>query len=1096
MQPTRRLLTRLREMMATGAAPLADVVRLVAGEMVAEVCSIYALRPGDVLELTATFGLRPDAVGRTRLRMGEGIVGITAATGQILNLPDAQMHPAFAYRPETGEEPFASLLAVPVRRAGQTMGVVVVQNRSSRRYGLDEVDAMETVAMLLAEALASAGAASVYDDAVGATLPRQFDVSPLAPGLVVGPVIAAGLSAGPKRFIAQDPAEEQARLDHALVAMRRDLDHLIERGLPAGDESREVLEATRLVAADDGWVKRVSDAVSSGLTAEAAVVRVASDLRDRMRRITDPYLRERLADLEDLAARLLQALDGRTAPGPVAPHSILVVRRLGPAQLLQWHASGIAGVAIEEGSPSGHAAILARALGIPAVGGVRGLIDALRTGDEAVLDADEGQIILRPDAEVRDNYCRAIEARAARRAGFGKLRTLPNRTADGTAFSLMLNVGLALELEQLDAVGASGIGLFRTEIAMLARGSVADTAEQAALYSRVLDAAGDRPVNFRTLDLGGDKLLPDLAPAEEENPAMGWRSLRVALDRPALLRRQLRALLLAAAGRPLSVMFPMVATIAEFRAARGLLYAEAARVRPAPSTLRIGTMLEVPALLWQLPQLLKDLPIHLDRLQRPDAVPVRRRPREPGAGRPLRPVVAARVGHPGPYPALQCHCRNRRLGVRRSGVASARSADVRGPGHHDAVDAGIRPARDESAVAVGRPGRVPLGAGRPAGERDGGGEPARTDRGLGAGARAGRVAARPHDRPASPRIGKTGRERYMGVSQGPAGPNGGLLAVTIAADVVLASRLAAVAMMSYVDPEGVPPPVGAARVGAELRAARQRIGWALPDVANGLRIKLAYLEAIEDGRLSELPGNAYAVGFLRTYATSLGLDADEVARRFRAETHDMNKRTELTFPAPVPQRGVPAGAVVLLGLLIAAGAYVGWYRYTGSGDDRSVMQAATPPPDRLAALVPAPQVQSPQVASILPSSPPPMQATAPSPVVLPAVPVPTPVPVAIAPPAPVAPPAPINTRVVLHAKAGGWVQVRERQGQVLLNRVLRAGETWPIPMRAQLLLTTSNAAAMEVLVDGVAAPSLGTGFKRDVSLDPDMAKAGRTNAPG
>ena len=322
MQGTRRLLSRLREMMAAGAAPLADVVRLIAGEMVAEVCSIYVLRTGDVLELIATFGLRPDAVGRTRLRMGEGIVGITAATGAIQNLPDAQMHPGFAYRPETGEEPFASLLAVPVRRAGHTMGVVVVQNTSPRRYGADEVDVMETVAMLLAEALASAGAAAGSGDALGDTLPRQFDAAPLAPGLAVGPVVSAGLKAGPRRFLAEDPAEEQLRLDRALATMRRDLDRLIEHGMPDGDESREVMEATRLVAADDGWVKRVGDAISSGLTAEAAVVRVASDLRDRMRRITDPYLRERLADLEDLAARLLQALGradrrlGRLPPAP------------------------------------------------------------------------------------------------------------------------------------------------------------------------------------------------------------------------------------------------------------------------------------------------------------------------------------------------------------------------------------------------------------------------------------------------------------------------------------------------------------------------------------------------------------------------------------------------------------------------------------------------------------------------------------------------------------------------------------------------------------------------------------------------------------
>ena len=593
-------------MMAAGAAPLTEVARLVAGELVAEVCSIYVLRAGDTLELLATQGLRPDAVGRTRLRVGEGLVGLSAATGGVLNLPDAQMHPSFAYRPETGEEVFASLLAVPVRRGGHTMGVLVVQNRSPRRYAADEVDVVETVAMLLGEALTAAGAADVLDEGLGATLPRQYDAVPLAPGLAIGPAVGSNLQLGPRRFLSQDPAAEQARLERGLVAMRRDLDRLIERGMPDGAESREILEATRLVAADEGWVRRVAEAISGGLTAEAAVVRVASELRDRMRRITDPYLRERLADLEDLAARLLAALDGAATPGPMPPGAILVVRRLGPAQLLQWHTSGIAGVVIEEGSPSGHAAILARALGIPALGGVRGLVDAFQPGDDLILDGDEGQAILRPETEVRAHYEHAWAAREARRAGFGKLRHQPSQTLDGTPFSLMINVGLALELEQLDAVGAAGIGLFRTEIAALARGAVAETAEQAALYARVIDAAGDRPVLFRTLDLGGDKLLPDAPASEEENPAMGWRSLRVALDRPALLRRQLRALLLAAGGRRLSVMFPMVATVAEFRAARGLLFAEAARIRPSPSLLEVGAMLEVPALLWQLPALLKE----------------------------------------------------------------------------------------------------------------------------------------------------------------------------------------------------------------------------------------------------------------------------------------------------------------------------------------------------------------------------------------------------------------------------------------------------------------------------------------------------------
>jgi cytoskeleton protein RodZ len=297
--------------------------------------------------------------------------------------------------------------------------------------------------------------------------------------------------------------------------------------------------------------------------------------------------------------------------------------------------------------------------------------------------------------------------------------------------------------------------------------------------------------------------------------------------------------------------------------------------------------------------------------------------------------------------------------------------------------------------------------------------------------------------------------------------------------------------MSYVDPDGVPPPVGAARVGADLQSARQRLGWDLPDVAGNLRIRLPYLEAIEAGRLSELPGNAYAMGFVRTYATALGLDPEEVSRRFKAEAREINQKTQLTFPVPVPQRGVPAGAVVLLGILIAAGAYVGWYRYSGSDEGR-VAQTASTPPERLATLVPPP-AQSPQVASILPASPAPLP-NPPLPSVSPPLPVPSPVPVAIAPPAPVPPAAPIATRLVLHAKSGGWVQVREKQGQVLLNRVLRAGESWPVPMKPQLLLTTSNAGAMQLLVDGVAAPPLGAmgAMRRDVPLDPDMVKAGKT----
>jgi phosphotransferase system, enzyme I, PtsP len=610
MSGQRALLTRLRTLRAHDSAPLSVLVRLVASELVSEVCSIYVQRPGDILELGATEGLNACAVGQTRLRVGEGIIGLCAATGSVMNLPDAQNHPAFAYRPETGEEPFASLLAVPVRRSGRVLGVLAVQNRAPRNFTDAEIEDLETVAMLLAEMLPNSGATDGSPEGLGATVPRQFKGTPLMPGIAVGPVVLLRTARPVTRLLSDNPKAEQKRLEDAIEQMRRGLDDLFADVPNAGraadvSASREVLEAYRLVAADAGWMHRVSDVIRSGLTADAAVQRVAQELHDRMRRISDPYLRERLADMEDLAGRLLNALSGEIARPAVPQNAILVARRLGPAELLDWHGRGIVAVAVEEASPAGHAAILARALGIPALGGMRGMLDATDTGDQAVVDADEGQFILRPDSEVRQAYTRAQESRSAKTAELAKWRDRRAITADSVALRLMLNVGLNLEMPQLARTGADGIGLFRTEIAMLARGSVADVADQAAIYARILDEAGDKPVLFRTLDLGADKLLPGTI-NEEENPAMGWRSLRVGLDRPALLRRQLRALLLAAGGRPLSVMFPMVATVGEFIAAKSLLLAEASRIHPASERLQIGSMLEIPSLMWQLPGLLAE----------------------------------------------------------------------------------------------------------------------------------------------------------------------------------------------------------------------------------------------------------------------------------------------------------------------------------------------------------------------------------------------------------------------------------------------------------------------------------------------------------
>ncbi len=603
---SRQLFARLRDLLASDAGGLPEIAALVAGEMGSQVCSIYVVRPGETLELAATFGLRPESVGRTRLRVGEGIVGMAAASGEALNLPDAQNHPGFAYRAETGEDQLASMLAVPVRRAGRILGVLTVQDREPRLYGRLETESVGIVAMLLAEIMERHGAEDVAPESLGNSLPRQFAGRVLAPGIARGRILPFGLNAAPSQLLAEDSKIELSKLDKAIAKADRELDQLIAAGLPGGQAPREVLDAYRLVSQGTGWLGRVREAINDGLTAVAAVDQVGRELRARMRRIPDAYLRERLADIEDMVGRLLAALGAGTPKPARADGLLLLVRRLGPADLLDWHARGIAGVAIEEASATGHAAILARALGVAALAVERGALDAAEEGDEALLDAEGATLILRPSQDVLDVYDRALTARSERQASLAAYRDRPSVTRDGTAVTLMLNVGLALELDQLDATGAEGIGLYRTEIAALAAGGIPDVAGQAAEYSRVLDRAAGRRVQFRTLDLGADKLLPGEAESAVENPAMGWRSLRVGLDRPAILRRQLRALLLGAQGRKLCVMFPMVATVAEFRAARDLLDAEAARVRPAPESLHVGAMIEVPSLLFQLPGLLAE----------------------------------------------------------------------------------------------------------------------------------------------------------------------------------------------------------------------------------------------------------------------------------------------------------------------------------------------------------------------------------------------------------------------------------------------------------------------------------------------------------
>lgn len=613
--PARRLLRRLVEVMAlpiTWQERLDRLVGLVASDLVAEVCSVYARRPGDILELFSSQGLNLTAVHLTRLRVGEGLVGQVALDGEVVNVADAKQDPRFAYRPETGEEAYSSLLGAPIVRDGRVIGVVVVQNQTKRAYADDEVEALQIVATLLAEVLASNPDLSAERVSAPAA-PIRLEGVRLADGVAIAEALPHRTGIKVTRVVADDPEAESRRLDTAVASLRASVDAML--ALPEIDtgEQREVLEAYRMFARDAGWLRRMREVIQAGgLTAEAAVKQVQDQTRLRMAHITDEYLRERLLDLVDLADRLLLILTGGTpgSHGDTMPETFIVVARsISPAELLDFDRSRLAGIVLEEGSPTAHVTILARALGIPMLGRVDGALTHVVLGDLIALDGQNGLVYVRPSEDVEQVMRQSLEAREARKRAFASLRHEPSVTRDGVHVRLMINAAFLIDLDHLDAVNADGVGLYRTELGFMVRDRYPDVHEQAKTYGSIMDAAGERPITFRTLDVGSDKLLPYWKLPREENPAMGWRAIRLALDRPAILRDQLRALIRAAAGRRLRVMFPMVAEVAEFDAVRAVLDRELDRARREgrllPEPLQVGVMMEVPSLYWQLPALLK-----------------------------------------------------------------------------------------------------------------------------------------------------------------------------------------------------------------------------------------------------------------------------------------------------------------------------------------------------------------------------------------------------------------------------------------------------------------------------------------------------------
>lgn len=618
----REILVRLHDVMASrtpAQAKLNQVVQIIGEAIGSEVCSIYLLREG-VLELFATRGLAEEAVHVTKLALGEGLVGTIAEDVEVLNLDEAASHPDFAYKPETGEDRFHSFAGVPIIRRERAVGVLAVQHSEPRKYADVEIEALQTVAMVLSELIANAG----LIDAAGAagTRPQMTATIRLS-----GQKLVEGMGSGfavyhqPRIFIehtvAEDIDAERRRVYAAFDKMREQIDRMArEAEFGVAGEHVEVIETYKMFAYDEGWARRINEAIDSGLTAEAAIERVQQRTRQRMRQIDDPLLADRMHDLEDLSNRLLRIVSGQMGTAAqlgLRQDTILIARNLGPAELLEYDRRRLKGVILEEGSLTAHVIIVARAMGVPVLGRVSDVRRQIADGDQLLLDVSEGSVLVRPTSAMEEAFEAKLALRQKRRAAFAALRDVPPVTKDGHRVTLMVNAGLRDDAAALDTTGADGIGLFRTEFQFLVSATLPQRERQQRLYRDVMEAAGDRPVVFRTIDIGGDKALPYLntEAGDEENPAMGWRALRLALERDGLMKAQARALIEAGAGRTLHVMFPMVSEAWEFDEAKALFEAQRAwlgsRGRRLPLEVRYGAMLEVPALAEQLDLILPNV---------------------------------------------------------------------------------------------------------------------------------------------------------------------------------------------------------------------------------------------------------------------------------------------------------------------------------------------------------------------------------------------------------------------------------------------------------------------------------------------------------
>ena len=586
------------------------IVCSIADYLRVNVCSLYVLRPGDMLELFATKGLDIRAIHETFLRVGEGLIGEIALQRKPLIFKNVWDHPSFVYKPETKERSFKSLLGVPIIRGDTLLGVLAIQTTHTQEFSEEIVQLMQTIAMVLAEILATYQL-EANENLIKVESRSKVDGVRLIAGVAVGQAVLHRRAERITDILAKNPMTELKKLKTALSTVEADIQNMLNADNISSDQA-DILNAYLMLTQDKGWLNKITQAIETGLTAQAAVQKVSDETIERMSKIQDAYIKERIHDLNDVSDRLIRHLNGKPQNSKAVKlpkNTILVAHSMGPAELLDYDTEKIKAIVLEEGSQTMHVVIVARSLNIPILGGVKNVFSLISAEDELAVDATKGILYINPSDEVLDDFDDKLKTQKRLNAQYQKLKKLPGVTLDGVPVALSVNAGLSTDLLMAEGTYFDGVGLYRTELPFMTSEQLPDVETQTDIYKRAILSLGNKPIVFRTLDIGSDKILPYFENAGEKNPAMGWRSIRITLDRRALLRGQLRAFIRACEGKELKIMFPMISSINEFIDAKKTLQIELERERQKggilPSAVKVGTMLEVPSLIFQLNELVK-----------------------------------------------------------------------------------------------------------------------------------------------------------------------------------------------------------------------------------------------------------------------------------------------------------------------------------------------------------------------------------------------------------------------------------------------------------------------------------------------------------